>query len=129
MMEGSMRKDRLLLVELLLVVVMLAVPTVGSAAGNTCGPCTYSWTAPTTDTDGNPITEPLTYNVWAATTAGGPYTLVGTTTATSLVVKGLGNGQKFGAVSARSATEGPKSPDIPFTYTVSPAAPANVGIQ
>ena len=97
----------------------------------TCGPCTASWTAPIADSDGAPLTETLTYTVYVATAAGGPYTVAGTTTATSLVLKGLGNGPRWAAVTAKGVTTGEslKTPDFPFVYVVTAGVPGGFTIK
>ncbi len=59
------RPMRRLTIILLLAMLCALIPLAAEAVGPLVGTnCQFSWTAPTTNADGTPLTGPLTYNLW-----------------------------------------------------------------
>lgn len=100
---------------------------------------TLSWIAPTTNTDGTPITLPLTYNVYlgqgatvAACTLGTTPALTGVTALTVTITSGLADGTtECGAVTAvEGGVESAKSNTATKTFPpATPDSPATVTMQ
>lgn len=104
---------------------LLALPAGASAAS-------FSWVAPTTNTDGTPLSDLAGYNVYkcSLTPCGGSITLLGSTTASVTTFTVPSNGSGYAAVTAKDATgnESVFSNTVPFD-ALAPAAPSGLKTQ
>lgn len=121
---------------LLLACLLTATSAIAQAAGPTA---TVSWLAPITNTDGSPITQPLTYNVYlgqaataAACSLGATPALTGITALTVTITTGLADGTtECAAVTAvEGGVESAKSNIATKTFPpATPNSPATVTMQ
>ena len=65
----------------MVLMVLMAVPAMAA----TTATAELSWNAPTTNTDGTPLTDLAGYKVYMSTSATGTYTLIGTATTTGYI--------------------------------------------
>lgn len=84
------------------------------AGSNSSLQATFTWTAPTTNADGTPLTLPLTYNVYLGATSGSETKAVSGLTVLSYVKTGLlPNSSLYGYVTAQDANgEGGPSSEV-----------------
>ena len=111
----------------IIVVAMLLCLTVTPARG--ASPTTLNWTAPTTNSDGTPLTDLAGYKIYCGIKAGtyaSPKN-VGNVLTYPLSSLGLTQGVNYCAVTAydTSGNESVKSNEVSFTFdNVAPAAPS-----
>lgn len=121
------------------------VPTKTIATGQTTTTLLVTWTAPTANTDGTPISSTLTYNAyWAIGPCAGitPGSVMNTTPITTLsyTVTNVGPGDKcFGVTAVENGIESAQAPIPPFEIVVAaapvvvvkptPAPPSNVSVK
>jgi hypothetical protein len=112
------------------------------AAGPNLNHCIFTFLAPSTNTDGSPLTNLNGFKIKIGVTPGGPYTTVfsfpagqsnvGTTVTTSNLCGSTTDGQKY-AIATTTNTAGSESApsnEVPFVLTtVAPAAINNLNVQ
>ena len=94
---------------------------------------TLSWTAPTQNEDGSPLTDLAGFKIYRSTTTGGPYAEVanvGSPTQTTYTDTGLADGTYFYVATAynTAGTESAYSGEASKTVTSVPAPPENLTV-
>jgi hypothetical protein len=135
-----MKPDRLVRLAAVacIVAALLALAELAEPAGPTVGRnCVASWTAPTTHTDGTPLTGALTYNLYiAGGTPTEPPTIVtvpGVGALSANICTNLQPGQYTLWVTAvetlaGSSSESAKTPAYPFVFIL-PSIPTSVNVR
>ena len=100
------------------------VGTAGSPAS-----ATLTFTAPTTNTDGTPITLPLTYSVYMGTSSGGETLLASGQTGSPIVITaGLKGGTSYYFYVTAVDSAGASAPSNEVCKTLAPSVPGTVTI-
>lgn len=95
------------------------------------GASSLSWTAPTTNTDGSPLTDLASFNIYRGTRVGGPYNRIATVAATvtsytdNSTVEGL-NCYVVTAVDARNNESAPSNEACKAIDTLAPSPPTGL---
>ena len=91
---------------------------------------TATWTAPTTNTDGSPITAPLTYNVYSGASGAEVRTQSGLTVTTQALTAAAGVKQCVQVTAVANDLESARTPEVCATPSFSvPNAPTGLTLQ